>query len=644
VICIESERLAPVRTDDDGPSRVRVELWNDADGAACARWEHPHGRLTFRAGVDEGAVQSFDLSDGIVLLVGRVLEFVEAFTPEMDAVRGLDALAGPLPAAEAVRLLSCANGEFIALVVGTPDPTGGRPPYRNDDPFVATVLTERVAARRLYYGQRGGHAVVSTSAVVASERLGFDREFNPERVFDICLHRALVDEQTLFRGVKRRYFDEVLEMPPGGVRTRRLDLKAVEMPTLRARLPNDRFQLDVARALVRRSVAIRLNRPEDRSISLLASSGIESRLLMALARERGAEDLLAIAIGSRRGFDESGPAAEFASAMGYRCARFMEEELDFQGLLESYVESCGHPPKYYNHLLLDAALRELGKRDGWLWTGDNISLDSYLPFLLTHDARRNLPWIPPPGVWKLLSPVRDFLPGRVRAAVWFFELDPAEAAIVSLTPERSLDHARAAVTLFGRRAKRRDPSPQRSPALTRSIARLGRKTDYRDFAWLWSDIVFAGSVTSRDLLAKRVDTRLSMPFMDVTLLAFGRMVLPQLPGRTTGQQLYKRLVAEAWLPRDRWHPKRGLVADLPGWFRDPKKLAPYLDVVASRSSLERGIFDRDEVQRLLGRSRALTPGEARLLWTVLTTELLFTLGVVRVGSSATVESRAGGMA
>ena len=568
---------------------------------------------------DDGEpVQRYALADGEAIVVGTVHEEIDAFTIGLLGTTRPLSLDQRASAASAAKRLSRANGRFVAVVV--------RPARGATDP-VATVVADWLPVRTLYYGRNDGRVVVSTSPQLVSDRLGFERALNPDRLVEICLYRNLVDDQTLFLGVQRLYNDEMLVLGPGTCERRPVDRAQFEMPDVPVGRPDDPLCVTLSREMVKRAVALRVAAHRDGPITLLLSAGRDSRVLLALAHELGVSDLVGVCVGTREGFNEAEVAVPFARRLGYRCEAVLEEDVDLRGFLEPHVVDCGYPPKFYNHLTLAAAVTRLGRRGGLLWTGDTAFTYSAKIFSQTLALRGRLRWLPP-GFWRLFLPLHPLFRGRSRYAAWLLALDARQALAVSLCPERSLEAAREALKLFGRRAEPLDPAPLLLPGMSATLDRYAR-LDQR--IWYWADhaTVWPSGFRSRSLLAASIGARLDYPFKDNVLFAYVNGLYRRLPPHLAYSQWFKDQAYQPWLPRAEWHPKKGLVGRLARWFAEPRKLGDYRDVVASRECLERGIFDAGVVRSLLARSDRLSTGEAGLLWTVLTLELLFRTRTLR---------------
>jgi hypothetical protein len=204
----------------------------------------------------------------------------------------------------------------------------------------------------------------------------------------------------------------------------------------------------------------------------------------------------------------------------------------------------------------------------------------------------------------------------------------ADSAIVGLGPERSPEDARALMALFGRRTSRFDPAPHRTPSMEAALAEVGRPFRWEDYRWQRNDAFFSAMFPSRFALARGIGAGFDAPLDDPSLLAFGVSVLSELPEEYLHAKGWKNLAFQAWVPEKDWVGKKRLIGGLAEWFRDPTKLGSYVEVVASRKCLERGLFEPSALRALVERADRLTPPEGRQLWTVLCMELLCRRGLV----------------
>lgn len=158
----------------------------------------------------------------------------------------------------------------------------------------------------------------------------------------------------------------------------------------------------------------------------------------------------------------------------------------------------------------------------------------------------------------------------------------------------------------------------------------GRPFRWEDYRWLRNDAFFSAMFPSRHALAQVIGAGFDAPLDDPSLLAFGVSALSRLPAEYLHAKAWKNLAFQDWVPERNRVGKKRLIGGLAEWFREPSKLGSYVDVLASRECLERGLFETAALRALVDRAHRLTPAEGRRLWTVLCMELLILRGQVAV--------------
>jgi hypothetical protein len=604
--------------DRDPQRRPLRRRGNDLE--AC--WEQPGKQLRLYVKATPHQAMVYEASDATLVLLGSLYDFEHYTIREAPETHRCEVTHAFSDASSILKALPLANGCFLAILLRSSNAdthVGGEP--------ILSFVTSWSPPFPIYYGHRNGRIAVSTSPQSISDFLGYNRAPREDRIVDICLHRYLTDNGTLFEGVFRLYSNERLDVVHGQVRLYETDSAAPVPPQ---RNPDDPMYLTLGRRLV--SHAVR-RRAHSGPVTVLLSNGLDSRTLLAIARQEGIDDVAGLTIGSSRSDDEAAGAKMFAQEHGYPCHVFHEEELDLRGILEEYLPTVGFPPRLYNHLLLEAAVRQMPQRGGQLWSGDMGTLEGIGSIYIKSMKLRALHrWIPPARVLKLVQPAGHLFSPRIRSELWQVSLNTAETLIVSLSPHKTPELAQAALSIFNRRLRDAAEGPKNLPQATPGlVASVGRRPGFRwhDWQYLWGDVVYAGALVSRLRLAAQLSARFETPFRDAALGAFSCDVLSTLPPEQLYTRVWKETAFEPWVPRSKRGKKGRLIGDLPVWFRQKTKLADYLDLVASDNCLGRGFFDPIAVRALLDRRMNLSKHEAQRLWTILCFEMLFATGVLR---------------
>jgi asparagine synthase (glutamine-hydrolysing) len=124
-----------------------------------------------------------------------------------------------------------------------------------------------------------------------------------------------------------------------------------------------------------------------------------------------------------------------------------------------------------------------------------------------------------------------------------------------------------------------------------------------------------------DKMSMAASTEVRVPLLDDEVVSHAARIPPNLKlHRLTRKYVFKRSM-EGILPRDViWRPKAGFGAPIRGWLVN--ELRPMVDDMLSRESVaSRGLFDPNEVQRLVSATADGTEDNALRLWALLTLEL-----------------------
>lgn len=124
-----------------------------------------------------------------------------------------------------------------------------------------------------------------------------------------------------------------------------------------------------------------------------------------------------------------------------------------------------------------------------------------------------------------------------------------------------------------------------------------------------------------DKMSMAASTEVRVPLLDDEVVSHAARIPPNLKlHRLTRKYVFKRSM-EGILPRDViWRPKAGFGAPIRGWLVN--ELRPMVDDVLSREAVAaRGLFDPNEVQRLVSATADGTEDNALRLWALLTLEL-----------------------
>ncbi len=174
------------------------------------------------------------------------------------------------------------------------------------------LARDRLGKKPLYYAASGGEMAFASELQALAPFRFVDRSINPEAVEDFFAHQFIGEQRTIYRGVRK--------LPPGSClfwRGGESTISRYWLPPLPQEGAGDTDALcEEFRALL--SDAVRLRMRSDVPAGAFLSGGIDSSLVVASLKQSGF-DVEAFTVGFREGsYDESGLAAEVATALDCR--------------------------------------------------------------------------------------------------------------------------------------------------------------------------------------------------------------------------------------------------------------------------------------------------------------------------------------
>ena len=481
------------------------------------------------------------------------------------------------------------------------------------------LARDRVGVKPLHY------AVTRDGLVFGSEikSLLLDpdvpRDWSPEAL-DAYLSLLYVPApHTIYRAVRKLEPGHVLVAEKGRVRVSRY----WDLPFDTAEGSADESAwLEPLEDELREAVKLRL--VSDVPLGAFLSGGIDSSLVVAFMRETSSSPVVTTSIGfAERAYDELEHASAVARHLGVvQHTRVVTP--DVEGLLprlawhfdEPFADSSAVPTYY-----VSAAAREhvtvalSGDGGDELWAG----YARHRVEAREHEARRTLG---PLGT--IAGRAAHLLPLSLKGARSLRHLGEPPAQALALKHSYGMFDASARHALY-------------SDGLRRSIDGYDVLAAFRDryaacasqhpldramyvdvHTYLPDDIL-----TKVDRMSMAVSLESREPLLDHRLLEFAARVPVSLKLRD-GQTKYllRRLLASRLPAPVLARGKQGFAAPIAEWLRGP--LAPMLhDLVGGSRSLDRGLFDKAAVRRLIDEHRTRRADHRHRLWQLLMLELWF---------------------
>jgi len=494
------------------------------------------------------------------------------------------------------------------------------------------LVRDRLGIKPLYWARLGDRLLFGSEikAILASGLV--EPEANTAAVPEVLSTRAIAGPETMFRRINKLLPGHLLVYQDGAINLREYwDLPGRPHDTgSRGGRTASPFSPDVVarfRELLTESVRLRLM--SDVPLGVFLSGGIDSSAIAALTARMIDRPLQTFSVAFKEhAFNELGYAREVAHAIGAETHEIVIDDGDFFGALPKLIwhedEPVAHPssvPLYFvsalarQHVTVvltgegaDELLAGYGKylRATWNWRAGTV-YERMLPRPIRHlIANRVVPSLPA----RLGRSARRTFLAMDRTPESIF-LD--NFASIRLTDQRRL--LAAAYRPGATAARAYGPSvahferPGGASTLLDRLLYADVKTYLVELLMKQDQMSMAASVESR------------VPFLDHKLVEFSAL-LPdrcKLAGLTTKRVLreaMKGLLPESILNR----PKMGFPVPFSAWTRGAwNDLAR--DVLLDRRSRERGIVDRQAVDRLLADHAAGRADGADSIWSLLNLEL-----------------------
>ena len=474
------------------------------------------------------------------------------------------------------------------------------------------LARDRLGIKPLYYAERGGFLYFASEVKALLQVPALDRQLDWQAVGHLFAHLSTPPDRAIVAGVRKLEPAHTLSAGPDSpVRRRRY---------WQVRFEPDRTSTDAqlcGRLRERLEDAVREHLASDVPLGAFLSGGVDSSAVVATMARLGAHPIRTFSIGfTEPAYDESGWARRVSRAFGTEHHELVLEP-DVLGVLDDLVWHLDEPfgdssaiPTFMVSRLAAQHVTVVLSGDG----GDELfaGYDRYQVEARERRGARIPRWIR-----RLAGRVATATPEwtRGRNFLRHHALDGWE---------RYVD----AVTLFRLHQRRRlfradvlaaagdDPSRPLVAELNGQHGHWLSALQAFDLQrYLPLDIL---TKVDRMSMAHSIEAR--VPLLDHRLVEFAATIPPELQVRDgSGKHLFKRAL-EPLLPHEVLHrPKMGFAVPLDVWFRG--RLGTYLrDLLLSRESRARGIFDTAYVEQLIAR-HALGRELGLHLWTLISFEL-----------------------
>jgi asparagine synthase (glutamine-hydrolysing) len=438
----------------------------------------------------------------------------------------------------------------------------------------------------------------------------FQPTIDPDAVADYCAFGYVPHPGAIFRGVRK--------LAPGHRLTwsREHGLADTKYwsPVRDERLASDETESVLElRRLIDESVRIHLE--SDVPLGAFLSGGIDSSAVVASMRRQMDSRPLTFSIGFREaGFDESGYAAEVASALDTNHTALIVDP-DADALVEDVVNALDEP--FADSSALPTYLVScLARRDVTVALSGDGGDECFGGYTRYTETLSGAPELPRP-LRRIVSLLGSSLPQIAPARNWLLNLARSPRGRYASTVAMPLRPEEGGVLRASISAHR--------PTLDQILDDYFAQTGGRDFAtqlmlvdllsYLPGDIL-----TKVDRMSMAPSLEARVPLLDHLVVEFAASLPSSLKMRSgTGKWLLRRAIDGSVPNNVLTRPKQGFGLPLARWFR--RELSHRLDHILSPSSAVYEYFDAQRVRAFVAEHRLRRRDRSAVLWRIMVLDL-----------------------
>jgi asparagine synthase (glutamine-hydrolysing) len=472
------------------------------------------------------------------------------------------------------------------------------------------LARDRIGKKPLFFTRTRDGLTFGSDARSVLIVSGTDPELDRDMAAEYLFQRYVCAPRTLFKGVEKLPPGHLLTFDRGHVQISRYWSLPAEEPQPMA--------VSELRALLRKGVQERLM--SDVPLGILLSGGLDSTALLGLMREAGAQSVASFTIGfADKLYDERPLARVAAEAHGSEHHELEVSAVDFADALPRLAwfrdDPIAEPSEVPLYLLAEFAQRHVkvvfsGEGGDELFGGypkyraEALLRSRLLPAFVFQQAVRFASRRRSHRRLERAAETIGVRDPRLRWASWFRSFSPPELRLL-LAPALSRSVTDGALT-----------EPLRAVLAPYGALDPGRQMLVGDLLTYLPDNMLARA--DKVLMAASIEGR--MPLLDQQLLE--RVCNVPASGRSgilAGKSILRRAVADL-IPRElRQQPKRGFPVPLTRLlFQGSGQSA---ELLLSERCLDRGLFDRRELEHLVQGNGMPTGNRDLKLFTLLSLEL-----------------------
>ena len=480
-----------------------------------------------------------------------------------------------------------------------------------DEPSRRLILArDRLGIKPLYYTRVGNELLFASEIKSLLCHPGVARTINTDRIAEFLAFRTLAGVETLFEGI--------VQVPPGhALVVSQPDLATEIVPywlppgTTGAIAPQTVTSIDEIEATIREAVGRQLI--SDVPVGTYLSGGVDSSLVTTFVQSyRSGEALHTFSVGfEEEGYDESAYAKRVATQLGATHHAVLITEQEYVQQLEETVRQLDEPLNHAHTVQLQLLSRHAKQFVTVVLTGEGADeLFGGYPRLHIPLIGQRLKGMPRAAM-SALAGVSRLLGLRRVVKLLEASADEHSAVIESarFVPRSEFDRLCAGHRDFPYRRQVYDDVMRGALGTVDRVLEFDRRTYLPALLMRLDKTSMSAAVECR------------VPFLDNEVIDLSMRVPPELKIRGRENKIALKRIAARLLPADLvYRRKAGFGTPLETWFRNPRGLGQYLELLLDRQARIRQYADPAIVARLVDEHRR-GADRSEAIWSLLALEL-----------------------
>jgi len=475
------------------------------------------------------------------------------------------------------------------------------------------LARDRLGVKPLYYVETADELIFASEIKALIVHPSVRRTLNADRVAEYLAFRGLAGPETMFEGVK--------QLPPGHVMVVSQDRFEPKITQFwsegRGRAVAD--YADPAATLEDQldtllTDAVRYRLVSDVPVGSFNSGGVDSSLVSAVMRSLTTGPMHTFSVGFEEPeYDERPYAEQVARQLGTEHHALVIDQFQFANAFERALLHFEEPLNHTNTVQL-LLLSELARQ--------------YVTVILTGEGSDEVfggyPRLQMPLLAEYVALFPNAFLGLVRRFAAAGNLRRVQKLLDNgVDPRRSIIESARVVPPSDVALVQAPPSgyPAREQVLDR--AQAASSTRLQSMLYFEQRTYLPGLLARLDKSSMAYSLECRTPFLDYRVVEWSYKIPDEQKLRVgrDNKRIVKK-VAERWLPKEIvYRKKSGFGSPMADWFRNPRGMGRYLDVLTDATCRQRGLLEPSGVEALVKQHLSGRRDHAEALWALVNLEL-----------------------